>query len=163
MALSKWSIEEERRARHMFRLPLEVRLRLNEVAYSNKISHRAGRGVFEEVFKNPSVQMREKGKLVVSHMEIGYEDYGVNVLNQVNEIRKVKKNSIMKRANLLAFLELINDDNYVIVEKMSDNCPMCYRAFVLGSATFNTAQYFYEYQCVCGIILYHIPIMAGRD
>ena len=37
------------------------------------------------------------------------------------------------------------------------------RKFVLGSATFHTAQYFYEYQCVCGVILYHIPIMAGRD
>ena len=70
----------------MFKLPLEVQLCLNKVAYSNKISHRAGRGVFEEVFKNPSVQMREKGQLVVSHMEIRYEDYGVNVLNQVNEV-----------------------------------------------------------------------------
>ena len=161
--LPKWSIEEERKARREFRHPLEVRLRLNETAYNNKISHRAGRGVFEEVFVNPSVQIRKKGQVVVSHMELGYADYGVNVLDQVNKIRTVKKNSIMKRANLVAYLELINEENYVIVEKMVDNCPMCYKAVVPGCATFNTAQYFYEYQCGCGVILYHIPVMAGRD
>ena len=107
--------------------------------------------------------MREKGTLVVSHMEIGYEDYGVTVLDQVNDVRKVKKRSIMKRENLLAFLELINNENYLIVDKMSDNCPMCYKTFLLENATFKTDQYFYEYQCECGIIIYHIPEMAGRD
>ena len=71
-ALPKWSIEDERKARREFRLPLEIQLCLNETAFNNKISHRAGRGVFEEVFVNPSVQMRKKGQLVVSHMEIGY-------------------------------------------------------------------------------------------
>ena len=162
-ALPKWSIEEERKARREFRLPLEIQLCLNETAYNNKISHRAGRGVFEEVFVNPSVQMRKKGQVVVSHVEIGYVDYGVNVLDQVNKIRTVKKNSILKRDNLLAFLELKNEEKYVVVEKMLDVCPMCYSAFVLGSATFHTAQYYYEYQCVCGVILYHIPVMAGRD
>ena len=161
--LPKWSIEEERKARREFRHPLEVRLRLNETAYNNKISHRAGRGVFEEVFVNHSVQTRKKGQVVVSHVEIGYAEYGVNVLDQVNKIRTVKKDSILKRDNLLAFLELINEEKYVVVEKMLEVCPMCYSAFVLGSATFHTAQYFYEYQCVCGVILYHIPIMAGRD
>ena len=161
--LPKWTIEDERKARREFKLPLEIQLCLNETAHNNKISHRAGRGVFEEVFVNPSVQLRKKGQVVVSHLELGHADYGVNVLDQVNKIRTVKKNTIMKRANLLAFLELINEEKYVIVEKMVDNCPMCYRAFVPGSATFNTAQYFYEYQCVCGVILYHIPVMAGRD
>ena len=75
----------------MFRLQLEVQLSLNETAYNNKISHRVEQGVFEEVFKNPSAQMRKKGQLVVSHMEIRYENYGGCMSFYMDQVLKLEQ------------------------------------------------------------------------
>ena len=75
----------------MFRLPLEVQLSLDEMHIVTRYPTELNKGYLKKFFKNPSAQMRKKGQLVVSHMEIRNEDYGGCMSYYMDQVLKLKQ------------------------------------------------------------------------
>ena len=55
------------------------------------------------------------------------------------------------------FLKLPSDGNYLITQKVLDQCPACYAALQLENCTFNIKYLFYKVICECGVQIFYVP------
>ena len=55
------------------------------------------------------------------------------------------------------FLVLPADGNYLIVQKVVEECPMCYSKLKIGNATYNVSFLFYKFFCGCGLKIFITP------
>lgn len=68
------------------------------------------------------------------------------------------KSSIENAAeSTIEFLELPADGKYLIVQKIVEECPMCYSKLKIKNSVFNVSFLFYKFFCGCGLKIFYIP------
>ncbi|CAL4073342.1 unnamed protein product [Meganyctiphanes norvegica] len=140
--------------RKTYDLPKKRECKFNNVSYPESSSpYRKN---------NYSIEKQKKNKTFdgcLKKQKIG-EQFGSESNPNNNRLDKMvfgKSRSKMTIETTTEYLELPEDGNYLIIQEIIKECPMCYSALKIENCIVNISLLFYKFFCECGVKIFFIP------